>query len=89
MVGAGWLIDILDLKGKTIGGAKISLEHANFIVNTGKATAEDVITLISYIKQQVRDRFKVQDRKSVVQGKSVDLGGRRVLKKKRKKEKYS
>lgn len=60
MVGAGWLIDILDLKGKTIGGAKISLEHANFIVNTGKATAEDVITIISYIKQQVRDRFKVQ-----------------------------
>lgn len=60
MVGAGWLIDMLDLKGKTIGGAKVSLEHANFIVNTGKATAEDVVALISYIKQQVRDRFKIQ-----------------------------
>jgi len=59
-VGAGWLIDKLDLKGKTIGGAKISLEHANFIVNTGKATAEDVIMLISFIKQQVRDKFGVQ-----------------------------
>ncbi len=60
MVGAGWIIELLDLKGKAIGGAKISLEHANFIVNTGKATSEDVIMLISYIKQQVRDRFKVQ-----------------------------
>lgn len=60
MVGAGWIIELLDLKGKAIGGAKVSLEHANFIVNTGKATSEDVIMLISYIKQQVRDRFKVQ-----------------------------
>jgi UDP-N-acetylmuramate dehydrogenase len=59
-IGAGLLIDTLGLKGKTIGGAKISLEHANFIVNTGKATAEDVAMLISYIKQQVRDRLKIQ-----------------------------
>ncbi len=57
---AGWLISELGLKGKTIGGAKISLEHGNFIVNTGKATAEDVITMISYIKQQVRDKFGLQ-----------------------------
>ena len=59
-VGAGMLIDMLGLKGKTIGGAKISLEHANFIVNTGKATSDDVITLASYIKQQVRDKYGVQ-----------------------------
>ncbi len=60
MVGAGWLIDLLGLKGKSIGGAKISLEHANFIVNTGKATAEDIVMLISFIKQQVRSKLKVQ-----------------------------
>jgi len=59
-VGAGWLIDLIGLKGRAVGGAKISLEHANFIINTGKATAEDVITLISLIKQQIRDRFRVQ-----------------------------
>lgn len=59
-VGAGWLVDLLELKGKTIGGAKVSLEHANFIVNTGKATSEDIIMLISYIKQQVRDRYQIQ-----------------------------
>ncbi len=64
-VGAGWLIDKLELKGKAIGGAKISLEHANFIVNTGKAAAEDVAMLISFIKQQVRDKYNIQLREEV------------------------
>ncbi|OGF28487.1 UDP-N-acetylenolpyruvoylglucosamine reductase [Candidatus Falkowbacteria bacterium RIFOXYB2_FULL_34_18] len=59
-VGAGWIISRLDLQGKKIGGTKISLEHANFIVNTGKARAEEVVMMISFIKQQVRDRFGVQ-----------------------------
>ncbi len=59
-IGAGWLLDKLGLKGKAIGGVKISLEHANFIVNTGKGKAEDVVMLISYIKQQVRDKLGVQ-----------------------------
>ncbi|MEA3398193.1 MAG: UDP-N-acetylmuramate dehydrogenase [Patescibacteria group bacterium] len=60
MVGAKWIISELDLPGKVIGGAKISLEHPNFIVNTGKATAEDVVILISFIKQQVRTKLKLQ-----------------------------
>src|SRR3989339_111232 len=59
-VPAAKLIDDLDLKGKKIGGAQISSKHANFIINTGTATAEDVIMLISYIKQQVRDKCGVQ-----------------------------
>ncbi len=60
-VGAGLIIDkTLDLKGKTIGGAKISEEHGNFIVNTGNAAAEDVITLISFIKQQCRDKLGLE-----------------------------
>jgi UDP-N-acetylmuramate dehydrogenase len=59
-VGAGWIINQLDLKGKAIGGAKVSLEHANHIVNTGNATAEDVIMLISFIKQQVRTKLNIQ-----------------------------
>lgn len=57
---AGKLIDEAGLKGKTIGGAKISEEHGNFIINTGKATAEDIVILISFIKQQIRDQFGVQ-----------------------------
>lgn len=54
------LIDEAGLRGKQIGGAKISEMHANFIENTGNATAEQIVMLISYIKQQVRDKFGVQ-----------------------------
>jgi UDP-N-acetylmuramate dehydrogenase len=63
---AGWLIEEAGLKGKTIGGAKISLEHANHIVNTGKAAAEDVVILISYIKQQIRQKFGLQLTEEIV-----------------------
>ncbi|HLD22115.1 MAG TPA: UDP-N-acetylmuramate dehydrogenase [Patescibacteria group bacterium] len=59
-ISAAQLIDELGLKGFQIGGAKVSEKHANFIVNTGTATAEDVIMLISYIKQQVRDKKGIQ-----------------------------
>jgi UDP-N-acetylmuramate dehydrogenase len=65
MVGAGWIIQQLGLAGKVIGGAKISLEHANFIVNTGRATAADVVMLISYIKQQARDKIGLQLREEI------------------------
>lgn len=56
----GYLIEKLNLKGKQIGGAKISEKHGNYIVNTGNASPEDIITLISYIKQQVRDTYGIQ-----------------------------
>lgn len=58
-IGAGYIIDQCGLRGKKIGGIKISLEHANHIVNTGSGTADEVIQLIGYIKQQVRDRFGI------------------------------
>jgi UDP-N-acetylmuramate dehydrogenase len=57
---AGWLIDQLDLRGKKIGGAMVSQEHSNFIINAGGAKAEDVIILASLIKQKVRNHFGVQ-----------------------------
>ena len=57
---AGWLIEEVGLKGKKIGGAKVSEKHSNFIINTGNATAEDVIILSSLIKAKVRDRFGIQ-----------------------------
>jgi UDP-N-acetylmuramate dehydrogenase len=59
-IGAGFIIEELGFKGKKIGGAKVSEAHANHIVNTGNATAKDVITLISLIKQKVRDNFGIQ-----------------------------
>lgn len=57
---AGWLIDQAGLRGKKIGGVMISEKHANFVINSCAATAEDVIMLASLIKQQVRDKFGVE-----------------------------
>lgn len=57
---AGWLIDRHDLKGKKIGGASVSEDHANFLVNDGTATASDVIQLMSFIKMKIRDDYGIQ-----------------------------
>jgi UDP-N-acetylmuramate dehydrogenase len=59
-VPAGWLIDKVGLRGKTMGGAMVSRQHPNYIINMGDATASDVIMLMSYVKQQVRDTLNVQ-----------------------------
>ena len=57
---AGWLIENSELKSKKIGGAMISEKHCNFIINFNNAKAEDVIILISLIKQKMRMRFGIQ-----------------------------
>ncbi len=57
---AGRLIESAGLKGYTIGGAKISEMHGNFIVNNGNATAEDVLTLIQFIKDKIFDLYEVK-----------------------------
>lgn len=57
---AGWFIQDLGFKGKKIGGAQVSEKHANFLINTGDASAEDVIILSSFLKQKVRDSYGVQ-----------------------------
>lgn len=62
---APWLIEEVGLKGKKIGGAMVSDKHANFIVNTGKATAEDVVMLAAIIKTKVRNKFGIQLQKEV------------------------
>ena len=51
------LIDECGLKGYSIGGAQISEKHAGFIVNTGNATAKDVIDLVEFVKKQVLEKF--------------------------------
>ncbi len=61
VIPAGWLIEqINELKNKKIGGAMISEKHCNFIVNFNNAKAEDVVILISMIKQKVRSHFRIQ-----------------------------
>ncbi|MBT6691492.1 UDP-N-acetylmuramate dehydrogenase [Candidatus Parcubacteria bacterium] len=57
---AGYLIEKMGLKGHVIGDAQISEKHANYIVNKGQATAEQVIIMISFIKQQIRDKYGIQ-----------------------------
>ena len=57
---AAWLIDQCDLRGRQVGGAKVSDKHAGIIINTGEATAADVIMLSSIIKQKVRNKFGLQ-----------------------------
>lgn len=52
---AAKLIDDAGLKGTTIGGAQVSNKHANFIVNTGDATADDVLVLINLVKSKVKE----------------------------------
>lgn len=56
----GKLVEELGLKGKTCGGAEISTKHANFIINTGTATAKDICCLMSYIKAEVLREYGIK-----------------------------
>jgi UDP-N-acetylmuramate dehydrogenase len=51
---AARLIEATGLKGKQIGGAQVSEKHANFILNTGNASAADIEQLIAFVKEQVK-----------------------------------
>ena len=62
---AGRLIQRCGLKGATCGGAKISEKHANFIVNTGSATAMDVLTLIHLARDRVEETHGIRLRPEV------------------------
>ena len=50
---AGTLIDETGLKGLKVGGAQISTKHAGFVVNSGAATAQDVLNLIKEVQDRV------------------------------------
>lgn len=53
---AGALIEACGLKGKKVGGAKVSTLHGNFIINTGDATAADVLTLAAIIQETIQEK---------------------------------
>lgn len=57
---AGRLIEDCGLKGFRIGGAEVSGKHCGFIVNTGNATASDIINLINHVQHVVEDNFGVK-----------------------------
>ncbi len=56
---AGWLIDQSGCKGMTEGGAQVSEKHANWIMNTGKATASDIINLALKVHKMVQEKHNV------------------------------
>ena len=62
----GKLIDDINLKGYQIGGAQISTKHSGFIVNTGEATAKDVVNLIEYIKSRVLEAYGVKLEEEII-----------------------
>ena len=65
----GKFIEELGLKGKRIGDAEIYKEHANFIINRGKASADDVYRLIKYIEN------RAQERKGIKLAREINLVG--------------
>ena len=63
---AGRLIEAAGLKGFTIGGARVSEKHANFIVNWGSATATDISNVILHVQGEVEKKFSVKLKTEVV-----------------------
>jgi UDP-N-acetylmuramate dehydrogenase len=57
---AGPLVEGAGCKGMRVGGAMVSPKHAGFIVNTGGATAADVLTLVAGVREKVRERSGVE-----------------------------
>lgn len=57
---AGRLIEEIGYKGKSIGGAKVSEKHANFIINSGNATGEEIKELIKEIKTKVKEKYGIE-----------------------------
>ena len=63
---AGALVDRAGLKDASVGGARVSSTHGNFIVNDGRATARDIRALIERCRSAVHERFAVELRDEIV-----------------------
>ncbi len=57
---AGRLIELAGAKGLRVGDAVVSTKHANFIINAGRAKAEDVLALISKVRAMVQEKFNIE-----------------------------
>jgi len=63
---AGKMIEELGLKGHRVGGAVVSERHANFFVNRFQATAEDLLRLIEFVKERIRQAFGCELEEEVI-----------------------
>lgn len=71
---AAKLIEDCDLKGYRIGGAQVSDKHANFIINLGDASAEDIENIIIYIQQVVFKKKSIQLKREIkIIGENIDI----------------
>lgn len=59
-ISAGWLVEQAGMKGAKVGNALVSPRHGNFVVNTGGATAAEVLTLVEQIKERVYDTSGIE-----------------------------
>lgn len=75
------LIDECNLKGYEVGGAQISTKHAGFIINTGNATAKEVLELVEITKRKVHEKFGKEIKLEIeVIGLDEDAREERILK---------
>lgn len=65
-IAPGYYIEQAGLKGQRIGGAEVSTLHANFIVNAGGATANDIKQLSEYVQQKVAEKFGIQLKREII-----------------------
>jgi UDP-N-acetylmuramate dehydrogenase len=63
---AGWLLDQCGLKGRRVGGAMISEDHANFFLNKESAKASDILELARLAKEAVKEKFGIELEEEVV-----------------------
>ncbi len=59
-ISSGWLVEQAGCGNLSVGGVAVSEKHGNFLVNTGDATARDVIALIQAVKEKVRETYGVE-----------------------------
>ena len=71
---AGRLIEAAGLKGFQIGEAQISPKHANFIVNLGKATSDDIRAVLEHAKQEVFRQFGIPSIKRFILWETGHIG---------------
>jgi UDP-N-acetylmuramate dehydrogenase len=56
----GWLVEQVEMKGFTVGGAKVSDEHGNFIINFKEAKQTEILQVVEAVKEKVYNRFGVE-----------------------------